>query len=120
MNMPRIYVLRKYSREIKTAMDGLRYHIRDGDSVLSTRPLARAWCATGARLQLQHPGQLGGHRWYVVFTQPNREFHAQMQLAAQGFRSFVPRYRKTVRHARKLKTVSAPFFPRYLFVALDL
>src|SRR5262249_9161612 len=27
---------------------------------------------------------------------------------------------KTVRHARKLNTVEAPFFPRYLFVGLDL
>jgi transcription antitermination factor NusG len=42
------------------------------------------------------------------------------QLAAQGFHTFLPRYRKTVRHARKLMTVNAPFFNRYLFVALDL
>ena len=61
-----------------------------------------------------------GDRWYVVFTQPHREFRAQTQLAAQGFRAFLPRYRKTVRHARKLTTVSAPFFNRYLFVALDV
>lgn len=61
-----------------------------------------------------------GARWYVVYSQPHREFYAQTQLAAQGFQSFLPRYRKTVRHARRLTTVSAPFFNRYLFVALDL
>jgi len=61
-----------------------------------------------------------GERWYVVQTLPRREASAQMQLEAQGFRTFLPRYAKTVRHARKLMTVSAPFFPRYLFVALDL
>jgi transcriptional antiterminator RfaH len=61
-----------------------------------------------------------GMRWYVVYTQPHREFRAQAQLAAQGFRTFLPRYRKTIRHARKLMTVNAPFFSRYLFVALDL
>jgi transcription elongation factor/antiterminator RfaH len=61
-----------------------------------------------------------GERWYVVHTQTHREFGAQTQLAAQGFRTFLPLHRKTVRHARKLRTVSAPFFPRYLFVALDL
>ena len=61
-----------------------------------------------------------GIRWYVVYTQPHREFRAQTQLAAQGFRTFLPRYRKTVRHARKLMTVNAPFFSRYLFIALDL
>jgi hypothetical protein len=61
-----------------------------------------------------------GERWYVVFAQPHREFRAHSHLAAQGFRTFLPRYRKTVRHARKLTTVSAPFFQRYFFVALDL
>jgi transcriptional antiterminator RfaH len=61
-----------------------------------------------------------GERWYVVHTLPHRELQAERQLAAQGFRPFLPRQRKTVRHARKLRTVNAPFFPRYLFVALDL
>jgi transcription elongation factor/antiterminator RfaH len=63
---------------------------------------------------------VGRDRWYVVYSQPHREFRAQTQLAAQGFRTFLPRYRKTVRHARKLMTVNAPFFSRYLFVTLDL
>jgi transcription elongation factor/antiterminator RfaH len=62
----------------------------------------------------------GGERWYVVYTQPHREFRAQIQLAEQGFRVFLPRYCKTVRHARRLMSVASPFFPRYLFVALDL
>jgi transcriptional antiterminator RfaH len=61
-----------------------------------------------------------GERWYVVHTQPHRESRAQAHLAAQGFRAFLPRHRKTVRHARRLKTVSAPLFPCYLFVVLDL
>jgi transcription elongation factor/antiterminator RfaH len=62
----------------------------------------------------------GGERWYVVQTLPSREAKACMQLESQGFRTFLPRYMKTVRHARRVATVSAPFFPRYLFVALDL
>lgn len=61
-----------------------------------------------------------GERWYVVFSQPHREVRAQQQIAAQGFNAFLPIYRKTVRHARKLTSKSAPFFPRYLFVALDI
>ena len=65
-------------------------------------------------------GLIDGERWYVVHTLPCREFRAQLQLEAQGFRTFLPRYAKTVRHARKLRTVSAPFFPCYLFIALDL
>ena len=72
-------------------------------------------------LSEHNPSRLtDGERWYVVYSQPHREFYAQTQLAAQGFHSFLPRYRKTVRHARKLTTVNAPFFNRYLFITLDL
>lgn len=61
-----------------------------------------------------------GERWYAVHSRPRREFHARTQLENQDYRTFLPLGLKTVRHARKLDTVSAPFFPRYLFVALDL
>ena len=79
-----------------------------------------------AAARIDQSGEAGGaslaqgERWYVVQTLPNREASARWQLEAQGFRSFLPRNLKTVRHARRLMTVSAPFFPRYLFVALDL
>jgi transcription antitermination factor NusG len=63
---------------------------------------------------------VSGERWYVVQTLPCCEAKARMQLEAQGFLTFLPRHAKTIRHARRLTTVSAPFFPRYLFVALDL
>jgi transcription elongation factor/antiterminator RfaH len=59
-------------------------------------------------------------RWYAVHTQPNREFRAKNQLENQAFQVFLPKRLKTVRHARKLTNVTAPFFPRYLFVRLDL
>ena len=45
---------------------------------------------------------------------------ARRALELQGFRNFLPRHIKTIRHARRLRTVNAPVFPRYLFVALDL
>lgn len=61
-----------------------------------------------------------GDRWYVVFTQPQREWRARVHLAAQGFHTFLPCYRKTVRHARRLHTKRVPLFNRYLFIALDL
>ncbi len=59
-------------------------------------------------------------RWYAVHAQPNREVRAKSQLENQGYEVFLPRRLKTVRHARKLTNVAAPFFPRYLFVRLDL
>ena len=58
-------------------------------------------------------------RWYVARTLPQRELHAAQQLENQGFRAFVPRYWKNRRHARKVETISAPLFPRYIFVVLD-
>ena len=59
-------------------------------------------------------------RWYAVHTQPNREARAKNQLENQSYEVFLPRRLKTVRHARKLTNVAAPFFPRYLFIRLDL
>jgi transcriptional antiterminator RfaH len=61
----------------------------------------------------------GGERWYVVHTAPFCEMRAQLNLQNQEFRTFLPKRRKTVRHARKLRTIEAPFFPGYLFVVLD-
>ena len=59
-------------------------------------------------------------RWYVARTLPQRELHAARQLNNQGYPTFVPRYWKNRRHARKIETVSAPLFPRYIFVVVDL
>ena len=61
-----------------------------------------------------------GARWYAVHTLPFCELRAREQLANQRFGTFLPKRYKTVRHARKMHNVEAPFFPRYLFVALDL
>lgn len=61
-----------------------------------------------------------GERWYVVQTRPHRESGAEQHLRNQDFTTFLPRRLKTRRHARRLDTVLAPFFPRYLFVAMDL
>jgi len=56
-------------------------------------------------------------RWYVVQTQANAENKAAGHLARQGFTTYLPRYLKKRRHARRVETVTAPLFPRYLFVA---
>ena len=59
-------------------------------------------------------------RWYAVYTQPNREVRAQLHLEFQGFQTFLPRYSKTIRHARQIRTIFAPLFSRYLFITLDV
>ena len=65
------------------------------------------------------PALTDNERWYVARTLPQRELQAAQQLNNQGFRTFVPRYWKNRRHARKVETISAPLFPRYIFVVVD-
>ena len=62
----------------------------------------------------------GNERWFLAHTLPKSEWKAELHLGAQGFRTYLPQIRKTIRHARQLRTVRAPLFPRYLFVTLDL
>jgi transcriptional antiterminator RfaH len=59
-------------------------------------------------------------RWYVVQTQANAEHKAVVHLARQGFTTYLPRYLKRRRHARRVDSVVAPLFPRYLFVEIDM
>lgn len=57
--------------------------------------------------------------WYVAHTQPRGEEIARLHLQRQGFDVFLPRCRKQVRHARRVSEVTAPLFPRYLFIGFD-
>lgn len=58
-------------------------------------------------------------RWYVAQTLVGKEAYASTNLERQKFESFVPRFRKTVTHARKRREVLAPLFPGYIFVKFD-
>jgi transcriptional antiterminator RfaH len=62
----------------------------------------------------------GNERWFLVHTRPRNELKAEFHLRAQGFGTYLPRIRKTIRHARQLRQVRAPLFPGYLFLILDL
>jgi transcriptional antiterminator RfaH len=62
----------------------------------------------------------GQPQWYVVQTQPNAENKALTHLARQGFVTYLPRYLKRRRHARRVDIVAAPLFPRYLFVEINM
>lgn len=57
--------------------------------------------------------------WYAVYTQVRCENLAEQHLRNQGFETYVPRFKKKVRHARKMVERNLPLFPRYLFVAFD-
>jgi transcriptional antiterminator RfaH len=59
-------------------------------------------------------------KWFVAHTQALKESIAAQHLLEQGFEVYVPRFKKTTRHARKIREVLAPLFPRYIFVSMDL
>src|ERR1700719_801853 len=61
-----------------------------------------------------------GERWFVARVLTHQENRAQFNLHRLGFRSFLPRLRRTVRHARKLRDTLNPLFPGYIFVIIDL
>lgn len=58
--------------------------------------------------------------WYVVYTKPRMELWARTNLWERGLEVYLPQYRKRRRHARKVDTVNAPLFSRYLFLRADL
>jgi transcription antitermination factor NusG len=78
-------------------------------------PRDRAVIVSGEKISLDQ-----GRRWFAVNTQPHLENRALLNLRTQGFCAFLPRRQKTTKHARQFRTVAAPLFPGYLFVAFDL
>jgi transcriptional antiterminator RfaH len=54
--------------------------------------------------------------WFVVATKPHKEVVAAYNLEKQGCVVFLPRMRRTVRHARQTSVRAIPLFPGYLFV----
>jgi transcriptional antiterminator RfaH len=57
--------------------------------------------------------------WHVVQTHGHSEAKAQLHLGRQGFETYLPRYLKRRRHARRTETVAAPLYPSYLFVTFN-
>ena len=78
--------------------------------------------ASGVSMSHSGTGRVleGNERWFLVHTLPHNERRAALHLGAQGFRTHFPTIEKTIRHARQLRTVRAPLFPRYLFLILNL
>jgi len=58
--------------------------------------------------------------WYVAYTQLRMERWARSNLWERGVEVYLPMYQKRRRHARRTEWISAPLFPRYVFVNADL
>lgn len=56
--------------------------------------------------------------WYIAITNPNCQRRAEMELASLGYRTFWPKMRKWVSHARTKKAKEYPVLGRYLFVEI--
>lgn len=54
--------------------------------------------------------------WYCAITNPGCHWRAENGLAELGYRSFWPKYRKWVSHARTKTAKEYPVLGRYLFV----
>jgi hypothetical protein len=58
-------------------------------------------------------------RWYLGSTLPRCDRQGNLPREVRGLR-LLPWHRRALWHARKVTTVSAPFFPRNPFIASDL
>ena len=58
-------------------------------------------------------------RWYVAQVKPNGFARAEANLDRQGFETFMPLRRKTVRHARQMRDVLRPVSPAIYSSNLD-
>jgi len=57
---------------------------------------------------------------YVIHTKSKQENKAKRNLEFQGFKTWLPIYKKTIIKKKKSFTKEEPFFPGYIFVQLDL
>ncbi|WP_292164081.1 transcription termination/antitermination NusG family protein [Mesorhizobium sp.] len=73
-----------------------------------------------ANIISQQPAAGAAVRWYAASVFPGKEDVAERHLRMQGFDPFVPRCEKTTRHARRIETRPAAYFPGYMFIALDV
>ncbi|TIT03028.1 transcription termination/antitermination NusG family protein [Mesorhizobium sp.] len=73
-----------------------------------------------ATVSLQRPATGIAARWYAAGVFPGKEDVAERHLRMQGFHPFVPRCEKTTRHARRIETRPAAYFPGYMFISLDV
>ncbi|TIN26426.1 transcription termination/antitermination NusG family protein [Mesorhizobium sp.] len=75
---------------------------------------------TTVNAALQRPAVGAAARWYAASVFPGKEDVAERYLRLQGFHPFIPRCEKTIRHARRIETRPAAYFPGYMFIALDV
>ena len=61
---------------------------------------------------------MGHSAWYAIYSKPHKENQLHAYLRAQGLESFYPVIRTTPANPRS--PAVRPYFPRYLFVHIDI
>jgi transcription antitermination factor NusG len=57
--------------------------------------------------------------WYVLHLRPRFEKCVQAHLEAKGYEVFLPTFESRRRWSDRIKTISSPLFPTYLFCRFD-
>ena len=63
---------------------------------------------------------MNAERWYAVYTKPNGENTAEVNLERQGYVVYLPRLKQARRRRGRWVGIVEPLFPRYLFVRLEM
>lgn len=58
-------------------------------------------------------------RWYLVYSKPQKEELARVNLERQGYPTYLPMMRTPRRRSGRRVIRVEPMFPRYLFIHLD-
>jgi len=58
--------------------------------------------------------------WYALQVRPRSEKHVQICLEEKGYEVFLPAYSSTREWSDRVKSISIPLFPSYLFCRFDV
>ena len=64
--------------------------------------------------------QLAQKHWYVIYSKPRQERVATDNLSRQGYETYLPMIEISKRKQGAVIKKAEPFFPRYLFIRLDM
>lgn len=60
------------------------------------------------------------HNWYALYVRPRFEKFVQAQLEDKGYEVFLPTYVTTRQWSDRVKSLTLPLFPSYLFCRFDV
>jgi len=59
-------------------------------------------------------------KWHIIYTQTYKEKYLDYQIKNLGLKTYLPLYKRSVSHSRKVIEKTYSLFPRYLFVKFDV